>query len=299
MSVREFQKIIQQVRRVIDDVDGVRWRDEILVDYINEGQTEFCRETKILKAYAPLTVRENSEIYTLPEDLYETIRIQRSDGIEVYKTTSYDISQGYGMYRGFESWRGGVAFNQVVGTPTHYYQDLDGERQLRFWPRPTDDFLAKYQPFDEEEGLTAFVSDINDEPADFNQEEGVISDSNVLFDVDKDQLTETNNGQAVTDGAEDFTTFNHEEGVMTSILQTTGVFNVWYWRYPRENKLEINDQRALRFYALYRIYEEDSPFQDLQKSEFYNDKFWSRIMVERGRSQTGQGANMRVRGEWY
>tara|TARA_R110001632_G_scaffold5144_4_gene20975 strand:- start:348 stop:1247 length:900 start_codon:yes stop_codon:yes gene_type:complete len=299
MSVREFSDIIRQVRRVVDDSDGVRWKDDILNDYINEGQEEFCRETKTLRAFAPLTTRANSEIYALPEDLFETIRIKRSDGVEIYKSTSYDIAQGFGTYRGSLSYRGGVAFDKAVGIPTHYYQDLDGEKLLRFYPRPTDDFLAQYQPFEEEEGVTSFVSDINDVPADFNQEEGLMSDSNVLFDVDKDQLTETNNGQVVTDGAEDFTTFNFDEGIVTSILQTANVFNVWYVRYPRENKLEISDKRALRFYTLYRLYEEDSPFQNLKKSEFYNDKFWSRIMTERGRVQNSYGANQRVKGEYY
>ncbi len=66
----------------------------------------------------------------------------------------------------------------------------------------------------------------------------------------------------------------------------------------RKNILEIGDERALRYYCLFRIYEEDSPFQDLQKADFYEQRFLTRMRIERNRVEGAFDANLAVRG-WY
>jgi len=91
-----FKDIKKQVRRTVDDPDGIRWPDDVLEDYINEGQEEYCRESKTLRAESALLSRENFEIYTLPNDLYETIRIERRDGFPLQKTTSRDLAMRFG-----------------------------------------------------------------------------------------------------------------------------------------------------------------------------------------------------------
>jgi len=276
MPVDQFEKVFVQVRRTVDDPDGIRWPDEVLRDYINEGQLEYCRESKTLRAEGALLSRENFEIYTLPDDLYETIRIERRDGLPLVKTSSTDLANRFGSL-----------FRDSDGDPTHYYQDLDGPRQLRFWPRPADDIRAGFVTFDSEQGAIVAANDFNVPPIDsvipFDSEEGVVTQAEGIPITSEDDL---------------YTTFDFQEGAVGAVVSTDETIRVFYVRLPRENVLEIEDLRALRYYCLFRIYEEDSPFQDLQKAEFYEQRFLTRMRIERNRVEGAYGANLAVKG-WY
>ena len=119
----------------------------------------------------------------------------------------------------------------------------------------------------------------NASPQDFDSELGVTIDSTLE-----------------NDDGEDTNSFNYEEGAVTGVLSTEGRFRVWYSRYPREDKLEIDDDQALYNYVLHKCYEKDGPKQNLELSLLYENKFQERVNREIGRVASGQNATMSVRG---
>jgi hypothetical protein len=263
--IHPYDKIMKRVRGITTDKNGIFWDDPTLIDYIDEGQEEFCQSTKALKAEAPLTMRENCHIYTLPDDCYLATRVERSDGTPLIKTSSVDLSREFGEN-----------FRDAVGEPTHYYQDLDGEMQLRFYPKPSTDPRAAYQEFDQDEGV---VVDTGVDETPFDQEEGAVIDY-------EDNTCETYN------------IFDHEEGGVTSVVVNEDKFIVFYVRNPRPEILEISDIQALQYYALHKCYESDSAFQDFAKSEHFERKFHERIGRERGRVESSYNGNLSVNGSY-
>jgi hypothetical protein len=262
-----YDEVIQKISRITGDVNFIRWSKDELIDYINEGQREYCEKTMILRAEGPLTTRENSEIYNLPEDCFMVDRVERPDGHVIYKTTSRDLLRQYG-----------TKYRHYTGNPESYYQDLDGQKQLRFYPTPTEDMRSVYADFTGELGAVTG----NAEPADFDSELGLTTDST---------LTDDN-----TDEGVDSNTFNYEEGVVTGVIDNSGKVRVFYVRYPRVDYLEIDDEQALRNYALHKCYEKDGPQMNPQLSIMYEDKFEERVNREIGRVSSGQHANISTQG---
>jgi hypothetical protein len=288
-----YDEVIQKISRITGDVNFIRWSKDELIDYINEGQREYCEKTMILRAEGPLTTRENSEIYNLPEDCFMVDRVERPDGHVIYKTTSRDLLRQYG-----------TKYRHYTGNPESYYQDLDGQKQLRFYPTPTEDMRSVYADFTGELGAVTGVDIVtidplivdnvqvydesdplyiaNAEPADFDSELGLTTDST---------LTDDN-----TDEGVDSNTFNYEEGVVTGVIDNSGKVRVFYVRYPRVDYLEIDDEQALRNYALHKCYEKDGPQMNPQLSIMYEDKFEERVNREIGRVSSGQHANISTQG---
>jgi len=125
---KTFQEVRESVRRTLQDTDGNYWSDDELNDYIDEGQLEFVRHTAALRGEAPITVKENQDAYTLPEDCIEILRVEDSEGNALVPTTSNDLQRRCGNFRNRTSTTG--------GKPEWYYSDLDGEGTIRFYPRP-------------------------------------------------------------------------------------------------------------------------------------------------------------------
>lgn len=286
----EFDEIINRVQLITGDSRFIRWSKKELIVYINEGQREYCEKTMTLRAESPLTVRENSEIYNLPDDCFIVDRIERSDGNLLLKTTSRDL-----QFRFSERYR------KVIGEPTHYYQDLDGQKQLRFFPIPGENILAEYVNFIGELGAVIGIDDVDLQPLVidnvqiFNEEdEAFLANATPIpfeseFGVTVDSTLENEEGQ-------DDNHFNFEEGAVTGVLSTEGKFRVWYVRYPREDKREIDDDQALQYYVLHKCYEKDGPQMNPEISGMYEMRYQERINRESGRVSSGQHANMSCRG---
>ena len=289
----QFDKIITKVARITGDVNFIRWSKDEVIDYINEGQREYCEKSMILRSEGPLTARENSEIYTLPADCFIVDRIERPDGHVISKTTSRDLLRSKG-----------TRYRQDRGNPTHYYQDLDGQSQLRFFPIPSDDMRSSYADFTGEFGAVISADSVsidplivdnvqvydetdplyiaNATPIEFGSELGVTTDS-----------TLTDDG---TDDGVDSNTFNQEAGAVISVIDNTDKARVFYVRYPKDDILEIDDDQALRNYVLHKCYEKDGPQMNPQISLMYEQKFQERVNREIGRVSSGQHANMSVNG---
>jgi len=286
----EFDKVIGKVTRVTGDVNFIRWSKGELIDYIDEGQREYCEKTFILRSEGPLTTRENSEIYNLPEDCFNVDRLERHDGCVIMKTTSRDILRQFGP-----------RYRISRGSVTHYYQDLDGQKQLRFFPIPVNQVLSDYTDFTGELGVVTGVDKVDLEPIIVDGVQ-IYDESDPLyiasatpqefdseFGVTIDSTLENEDG-------EDTNSFNYEEGAVTGVLSTEGKFRVWYSRYPREGKLEIDDDQSLYNYVLHKCYEKDGPQQNLELSLLYESKYQERVNREIGRVASGQNATMSVRG---
>jgi len=286
----EFDRVIGKVTRVTGDVNFIRWSKDELIDYINEGQREYCEKTFILRSEGPLTTRENTEIYTLPEDCFNVDRIERHDGCVIQKTTSRDIERQFGP-----------RYRISRGSVTHYYQDLDGQRQLRFFPIPTDQVLSEYLDFTGELGVVVAADSVDFEPIVVDGVQ-IYDESDPLYIANAtpiefdSELGVTVDSTLENEDGEDTNTFNYEEGAVTGVLSTEGKFRVWYSRYPRLGKLEIDDDQALYNYALHKCYEKDGPQQNLELSLLYENKYQERVNREIGRVASGQNAAMSVRG---
>jgi hypothetical protein len=288
--IHEFDKVIERVTRITADLKFNRWSRDELIDYINEGQREYCEKSMNLRAEGPILNRENSEIYTLPNDCYRVDRIERSDGCTIEKTTSRDLERAQGS-----------RYRIARGQPTHYYQDLDGQRQLRFYPVPTENVLSTYRDVDGELGIVtqAGVSEINPlivdgvEIVDENDPLYIATHESLGFDS---ELGVTVDSTEPNEDGEDDNTFNFDEGAVQAVINGEGKFRVWYVRYPREDIFEIDDLQALQYYALHKCYEKDGPVQNIDTSMLYERRFQERINREIGRVSSGQSANMSSRG---
>lgn len=289
----QFDKIITNITRVTGDLNFIRWTKDELIDYINEGQREYCEKSMILRSEGPLTARENSEIYTLPTDCFIVDRIERPDGHVITKTTSTDLLRGEGS-----------RYRHYFGNPTKYYQDLDGQNQLRFFPIPSADMRSVYADFTGELGAIIAADSVtiepliidnvqvydesdplylaNATPIEFDSELGVTTDSTLTDDGEEDGI--------------DSNTFNQEEGAVIAVMDNTDKARVFYVRYPKEDILEITDLQALRNYVLHKCYEKDGPQMNPQISLMYEQKFQERVNREIGRVSSGQHANMSVNG---
>lgn len=288
-----FDDIIQRASRITGDLNFIRWSKDELIDYINEGQREYCEKTMILRAEGPLTTRENSEIYNLPEDCFMVDRVERPDGHIIEKTTSRDLQRAYG-----------TRYRSYTGNPTHYYQDLDGQKQLRFYPIPTDDMRSEYADFDSELGAVIAVDQLTIEPLvvdnvqiyDENDPLYIADATAATFDSELGVTTDSTLTDDLTDDGTDSNTFNYEEGAVTGVLDTEGKARVFYVRYPRIDYLEIEDLQALRNYVLHKCYEKDGPQMNPQLSLMYENKFQERVNREIGRVSSGQHANISTQG---
>lgn len=144
MSVSAFAHIRKRIREEITrDLDGDYWDDDLLDGFIDEGQLQYCRRSRSLRKQAPISIRENIEVYHAPEDCYEITRIETADGklIEPISTGELQDLVGEGTSRdtkaNWMSTRGGVDWREKTGDPVYWYQDLDGRQQFRFYPRPS------------------------------------------------------------------------------------------------------------------------------------------------------------------
>lgn len=260
-----FDKIISRVTGITTDKNFIIWSKSDLINFIDEGQQEYCEKTKTLRAESSLTTRENSQIYNLPEDCFIVDRIEREDGCTIEKTSSRDLERMFGR-----------RFREASGTPQFYYQDLDGQKQLRFYPNPSEDLRASFATMDSEFG-------------------GIISSE------DEDEVAETYDselGEVVDTDDENLDSFDSEQGVVIGVINTADKLRVFYSRYPQLEELEINDIQALSYYCLHKCYEKDSPFQDLQKSQYYETKFQERVNEEATRVYSAYHANLSVRGSY-
>jgi hypothetical protein len=299
----EFDKVLERVTRITGDLKFTRWSKLELIDYINEGQKEYCEKSMILRAESPLTVRENSEIYTLPDDCFIVDRIERGDGDVVTKTTSRDLGRGYGG-RQTRGYNGGANYRKERGNPIFYYQDLDGQRQLRFYPIPDSSVLSTYRQIDSELGaIIRYETSQQVEPLIVDGVQ-VVDTENPLFistavsEEFDSEVGVTIDSEVLEEDGTDVNHFNHEEGAVISVLSTEGAFRIWYVRYPRENIAEINDLQALQYYTLHKCYEKDGPLQNFEVSRLYEGKFRDRLNEEIGRVSSGQHAEMSVRGSY-
>ncbi len=287
-----FDKILQRVTRLTGDLNFIRWSKDELIDYINEGQREFCEKTMILRTEAPLTVRENSEIYTLPDDCFIVDRLERNDGYTIPKTTSRDLARSQGRN-----------YRSDFGRPISYYQDLDGMRQIRFYPIPDDSITATYRPIEGELGVVVQAGQYEIEPIVVNGVE-IFDDNNPLLLEELESIPFTSELGLTVDSTEldefgrDTNVFNHEEGEVVQVLNTEGAFYVWYVRYPREDILEIDNLQAMQYYVLHKCYEKDGPLQNIQLSGLYEQRFSDRMNEEIGRVASGQHARMSTRGTY-
>jgi hypothetical protein len=263
-----FDTIIERVRRILADTEKVLFSEEELRDYINEAQREFCEKTRILRAEGPLTTQENSRVFNLPDDCFIVEQIARADGHIIKKTSSRDLLNNYG-----------TKFHTCYGTPEYYYQDWDGQKQVRFYPIPADSVLASFQAIDSEFGAIISAADEAATPHEFDSELGAVADSQIPDDEGLDNNI-----------------FTSEAGAVTSVLNTEGVFKVFYIRYPELNVMEIDDAQALQYYCLHKCHEKDSPVMNVKLSVHYENKFQERVNRESMRVSSAQHANVATRG---
>lgn len=128
MPSPDFDQLKTEILRELNDPNGKFWSKDEIADYLNEGQKEFVEETLCLTARAVITVKENQQIYTLPQDIIQIIRIEDKDGCEIKKSESNELNALFGC--AFRDRTGSTATN-----PTHYYTDLVGQGRFEFYPQ--------------------------------------------------------------------------------------------------------------------------------------------------------------------
>jgi len=134
----KFDDLVVKLQRVLKDCEANYWTVDELKDYLNEGQLEFVRSTGELRAEFPIVSKENQEVYDLPNDCIDVLRIENKEGQVVEPIDSRTLRSMFGdTYRNTEG-----------PNPSYYYMDLDGPRRFRFYPKPSPSI---------ESGSTGFV----------------------------------------------------------------------------------------------------------------------------------------------
>jgi len=127
-----FDDLVPRVQRTLQDCEGNYWTVDELRDYLNEGQLEFARQTGELRAEFPIVSKENQEVYDLPNDLLDVLRVENKEGLIVDPIDSRTLASMFGS-----------SYRQTEGpNPSYYYMDLDGPRRLRFYPKPSPSIEA-------------------------------------------------------------------------------------------------------------------------------------------------------------
>jgi len=149
-----FAGIRKRLREEITaDTDGDYWTDSMLDIWIDEAQLVYARQTRALRRRAPVQLTENVEVYCAPEDCYEIMRLELSDGKLLLPSTSVELerSEGGGRMDHHDTWLSTAAAGRdwisKTGTPNWWYQDLDGRNKFRLHPRPATAIAAETTPF--------------------------------------------------------------------------------------------------------------------------------------------------------
>ncbi len=148
MAMPTFDEVLTRARRQLQDTgDNPRWTDDELSGWIDDGQRHYVEETGVLRSQAPISVKENEDVYTWPEDCMRVIRIENNERYEVTPTTSGELQR-----------REGGKYREVEGTPQEYYSDLDGPGSFRFYPKADPSFEADNVDFAENETVLRDLS---------------------------------------------------------------------------------------------------------------------------------------------
>ena len=135
-ELNSFEQLRRRCRVILQDftddkLDGVRWDNEELNEYLDEGQCEFVKAAHNLVSDYPLVIRNNIEVYTLPSDVIEVIRIEDKNSRLITPSTWKYLQEEFG-----------TEFRTATGDdqPSYWYADMDAGRGVRFYPRPNPTF---------------------------------------------------------------------------------------------------------------------------------------------------------------
>lgn len=151
-----IETIFKQVRSRVADINGDRWTNEYLVDFLNEAQKDLCKRTDILQDKIAFKPVRDIHTYVLPNDTLKTLRISyKQEKLKMvsqhymdskrYPSTILGDFNYYDQYgassfssSGFSNsndWEEETTTKDFVLT---VFDDLRRQR-LRLWPMPTED----------------------------------------------------------------------------------------------------------------------------------------------------------------
>jgi len=129
--------IISKCRVTLADKDGDRYTDDDLIALIDEAQEDFCKETKILKASANVSLFVGAQTLIMPEDCFMLTRATYQNEkipLLTYSDVDFFLSNGdsqnlLGMTYSWE---------EEIGTPEALIYDKNNLGEVRVYPIPAN-----------------------------------------------------------------------------------------------------------------------------------------------------------------
>ena len=69
-------QIVKKARTRLGDSDKTGWTDDILIDFVDQGQKDLCKMSRIYKRTLYLGLLANTTLYPLPDDCFQVDRVE-------------------------------------------------------------------------------------------------------------------------------------------------------------------------------------------------------------------------------
>jgi len=236
MASAAFATLRAKVQTQLQDTGGSYWTETEIDQYVNDGQLDYCKRTRCYRKFVRTFAHTDNLYYDFPDDFIAPIRFEDEENIPFAYATGDELARVNGS-----------TYRTTEGTPEAVYSDLDGFGTYRFYPKRSDQAMPDPETLGGTEGPIVYMEDY--EPG--LGEDGVVVDS------------------------DDEMAFTGEEGGGVEFY-LGDVYPLWYAALPPEDELVIDDDAALKWYALWQAYLKDGDQRNLAKAgqayAYYNDR---------------------------
>lgn len=123
--------LIEKARRRLGDIKSNRWTDQRLLDIVNEGQADICRNTGIYRKEAYVELANYETRYILPDDCLKIKRLEFR-GVPIPVVSREDIDNGKSPSGLFLTIKDSISMGLIdiypaITTLTHASLTLQGE----------------------------------------------------------------------------------------------------------------------------------------------------------------------------
>lgn len=126
MPSQTRSSLVSLVNLLVDDVSQQRFTAAQVQAKIQEAQERFVLDTRALRDILSDSTVASQQEYSLPTDILDPIRLS-VDGVEMTRISKADLDFLFGDAR----------WDQTIGTPSHYYVDLDpNNKKFGLYPIP-------------------------------------------------------------------------------------------------------------------------------------------------------------------
>ena len=122
-----FAASITRIRKILNSYSAVNWTDAEILEYLNDGYTDFAVRTEYFRKETDVTLTASSATQSLPTDAINIFRGEW-DGEEVYQYTTDQMDEAYGS-----GWRTATANNSGDDVQA-IMQDMEDNGKFRIYP---------------------------------------------------------------------------------------------------------------------------------------------------------------------